>query len=85
MSTDLQHNELIRNIKALIAQTLNISLDQISGELSYGDLPEWDSLGHMNIMMALEQKYGIQITAEIIKKLVNIRAIVAHIVEYDHV
>ena len=73
------------NIKALIAQTLNISVDQISEELSYGDMPEWDSLGHMNIMMALEEKYGIQITADIITGLVNIKAIVDYIMEYDHV
>ncbi len=59
MSTTSQQKELIKMITALVAETLAVPEYQITEELAYGELPEWDSLGHMNIMMALEDKYGI--------------------------
>jgi acyl carrier protein len=84
MSANSKENELTTSITALIAHALVVSEDQINRDLAYGDLPEWDSLGHMNIMMALEEKYGIQITTEMITNLVNIKAITTFLVENHH-
>ncbi len=72
------------SIKELIARSLDVSNDQITEDLSYGDLPEWDSLGHMNIMMALEEEFGIHITSEIITNLVNVKAITDYILDLKH-
>jgi len=84
MPANSQQNDLINSVTNLIAQTLAVPADQITEGLSYGDLPEWDSLGHMNIMMALEEKYNVQITTEIITSLVNIKAITAYLLDHDH-
>ncbi len=77
-------NEIIDSVAELISQTLGVTRNQISEQLAYGDVPEWDSMGHMNIMMALEEKYGIQITADIITNLVSIPAIVRYLLENKH-
>ena len=29
--------------------------------LAYQDIPEWDSVGHMNLMNALEEKFKIEL------------------------
>ena len=28
--------------------------------LSYHDIPEWDSIGHMNLVATLEEEFGIE-------------------------
>lgn len=28
--------------------------------LKYQDIPEWDSIGHMNLVAALEEEFGIE-------------------------
>ena len=37
---------LKESVKALIANTLNVSIDRVHDELAIGDIPEWDSLAH---------------------------------------
>ncbi|MGB8252382.1 MAG: acyl carrier protein [Anaerolineaceae bacterium] len=79
-----QQQDLIISVTDLIAKTLGVPVDQITEGLSYGDLPEWDSLGHMNIMMALEEKYGIQITTDVITSLINLKSITAYLLDHNN-
>jgi citrate synthase len=74
-------NELFPSVADLISQTLGVLREQITSDFAYGDVPEWDSMGHMNLMLALEEKYGIQITADTITNLVNIPAIINYLME----
>jgi acyl carrier protein len=77
-------NETIQDSVAnLLSQTLGISLNLITDGFSYGDVPEWDSLGHMNLMMALEEKFGVQVTTETITNLVSIPAIIDYLMEKE--
>ena len=48
-------------------------------ETQFGDLPQWDSMGHMEVLVALEKEYGVEVTAETITNLVSVVAIVQHI------
>ena len=41
-STDIENR-----IRTVVINTLEISNDQYSEELTAGDIPEWDSLGHL--------------------------------------
>jgi acyl carrier protein len=77
-------NTLINSVSYLISQTLGISRDQITDRFTYGDVPEWDSMGHMNLMLALEEKYGIQVSADTITNLVSIPAILAYLEDNHH-
>jgi acyl carrier protein len=77
-------NTLINSVSDLISQTLGISRDQITDGFTYGDVPEWDSMGHMNLMLALEEKYGIQVSADTITNLVSIPAILAYLEDNHH-
>ena len=38
--------------------TLNVEEDALSG-LSFQDVPSWDSVGHMQLVAALEDKFDI--------------------------
>jgi acyl carrier protein len=44
----------------IFVQLFNINENQLAS-LKYQDVPEWDSIGHMELMTALEEAYGIEI------------------------
>jgi acyl carrier protein len=43
--------------------------------LKMGDLKEWDSLGNFNLILAIEQKYGIRFKIEDLDKITSIKEI----------
>lgn len=84
MNPDNNH-PLTTQVQALLVKSLGVPVDQVTPELAFGDLPQWDSMGHMEVMMALEAQYGIEINAETIAALTSIPAICAYLQENHHV
>lgn len=78
------NQNLTNQIQALLAESLRVPTDQVTPELAFGDLPQWDSMGHMEVMMALETQFGVEINADTIAALISIPAIVAYIQENGH-
>lgn len=74
----------LSDLQPILASALLVSEDLITLDLQYGDLPEWDSLGHMNIMMTLEDTYGIEISTETISELISTTAILEHINNHEN-
>jgi acyl carrier protein len=72
----------IEKIQATLAEALNIPSDQVPPDLAFGDLPQWDSMGHMEVMMFLEQNFGIEINNETIANLTSIPAIQQYLTEH---
>lgn len=71
---------LIDQIRTVLGQALNIPVDEISPTLAFGDLPQWDSLGHMEVMMRLEEYFEIEINADTIAGLTSVPLIHNHII-----
>lgn len=44
---------------SIVANTFEIPLEQVSAELTVGSIPQWDSLGHLGLVSALEEGFGI--------------------------
>ena len=45
-------------------QSLSINKDKFNNEIKYNDIPEWDSIGHMTLMSALEEKFDITLETD---------------------
>jgi acyl carrier protein len=73
--------ELRQHIQALLAEVFAVPLQLVTPDLAFGDLPQWDSLGHMDLMMRLEEQFDAQIDTEAIAELVSVPAICAYLVE----
>lgn len=71
----------LQEIQSLISEALQVPEELVSSDLTFGDLPQWDSLGHMEILMRLEEKYGLEVNAETIAVLVSIPEILKYINE----
>jgi acyl carrier protein len=76
---------LVEEIQALLAEAIQVPSELVTAELAFGDLPQWDSLGHMEILMRLEEKYGVEVNAETIARLVSIPEILQFLKENEHI
>ncbi|MFR9585851.1 MAG: acyl carrier protein [Rikenellaceae bacterium] len=71
--------ELIENIKNIVSQALNIDASVITNDLSIGDIPEWDSVGNLTIISALESELNIEFPLEVLFELTSIESIIEEI------
>ncbi|MDH5506817.1 MAG: acyl carrier protein [Anaerolineae bacterium] len=69
------NTQLLDKIRNIMAEVFKVELDQVPPELVFGDLPQWDSMGHMELMMVLEEDLGIPVTGDTITDLVSVQAI----------
>lgn len=62
----------IRNVMSSI---FDVELDQINDTTTQGDLEHWDSMGHMNLVVALEEEFEIVFDEEEIIEMMNFKLI----------
>ena len=48
-----------QQLKTIVITSLKIAEFEYNEELTAGDLPQWDSIGHVNLLMAVEQGFDI--------------------------
>lgn len=63
---------LSAQVQALLAEAIQAPPELVTPDLAFGDLPQWDSLGHMEVMLRLEEQYGVAIDADLIAQLVSV-------------
>lgn len=51
--------EIEKKVKEIVAQVCEIDASEIKGNTSIGDYPQWDSVGHLSILSALEDLFNI--------------------------
>lgn len=51
-------------LKQVIATMLNIDAASINEDSSMDNVPNWDSLRHMNLILALEEEFKVSIPDE---------------------
>ena len=71
--------KILAKVQQVLADALNVDPTEVTSELAFGDLVQWDSMGHMDVMMSLEQEFGIQVDADTITELVSVPVICQYI------
>ena len=66
-------------LQQTIAATLKVAPAKITQTTRDQDLPAWDSLGQVNLIMALEQTFGVYIEVEEFGNLNSVPAILAYL------
>ena len=54
---------------AFAASVFGVPSETLSLETACGDVPEWDSVMHLRLVMETEARYGVSIPLEAIPKL----------------
>jgi len=64
------------NLRQILIETfINSSIPENIDNLKIGDLDEWDSLGNFNLILAIEQNFGIQFNFDQLENLNSIAEI----------
>ena len=54
----------IERYKKVFIESLSITSKDFTEEIKYNDIPEWDSIGHMSLMSALEEEFKITLETD---------------------
>jgi acyl carrier protein len=63
------------NVLHVISQVLGMPVDELSEDSSPENIEAWDSLKHMNLVLALEEEFGVRFSDEKIVEMLNVRLI----------
>jgi acyl carrier protein len=55
---------VLEKYKKVFIESLSIEEKDFSEEMKYNDIPEWDSIGHMTLMSALEDEFKITLETD---------------------
>lgn len=80
----MTEDNLLIEIKSIMAAELEVSADQIPDNANINDFEKWDSMNHISILFALENKYGIEINEEQIQHLTTLQNIYNYVKQKQH-
>ena len=60
----------------IIGQIMNVPSDQLNDDSSPETIANWDSLKHMNLVLALEEKFDVAFSDEEIVNMLTVKSIV---------
>lgn len=70
---------IFQQLRDIMAVTLSVPPDRITQTSAQDDFAGWDSLGHINLMVALEDAFGIELQVEDFAKLASVPAILDYL------
>jgi len=68
--------ETEKRVFEIVAEVLEINVDQLSESSSIGDFPKWDSLGHMAVLSAIQEEFDFDLDAEEMLDIEDLKDIV---------
>jgi acyl carrier protein len=60
----------------LVVTFPNSAVPDDIGKLQLNDLPDWDSIGNFNLLLAVEQEFGMQFSMTQIEKIKSVAEII---------
>lgn len=68
-----------KQLQEVIATTLKVPTEKVTEITVNDNLAEWDSMGHVNLMIALEQTFDIFLDVEDFPTLTSVPAILQYL------
>lgn len=53
-----------QKLRELFAEALQINIDQVTDELSYNAIPEWDSIAHMTLIAEIDNAFDTMLDTD---------------------
>ena len=73
-----------QRVKATMSKVFGVEVSEINDLSSQDTIEKWDSLGHFNLVVALEEEFQIQLNDSQIVELLNYKLIVTTVKEILH-
>lgn len=71
-------DSVVDRVKQVTALTFNIPTAAIADDATQKDIPAWDSIGHANLLLSLEEEFDARLSDDVMPTLTSIPALVAH-------
>jgi len=68
----MTHNKVLEKVRQMAADTFSAPLSSIAAETSPEQVANWDSVQHLNLVMALEGEFGVQFAPEDFDQMGNV-------------
>ena len=62
-------------VKNVMSSIFDVNVSEISEDISPDSLDNWDSVGHMNLIVGLEEEFNILFVEDEITEMLNFRLI----------
>jgi acyl carrier protein len=69
-------------INKILEEVLNVSAVEAQENLGMDDVSDWDSLTHMNLIVAIEDEFTIEISGDDIAEMISFDAIRTTVQKY---
>lgn len=69
-------------ISEIIIEILKVSEEDTHQNLGMDDVANWDSLTHMNLIVAIEDEFGIEISGDDIAEMISFESIKKIVAKY---
>lgn len=68
----IQRDPVRKRIKQIMADAFEVPVSEIPDDASTENFAAWDSLGHMQLMLALEAEFGLSLSTEEMLELTSL-------------
>ena len=68
----MERKEIFINLSEIFIDVLDLDEVELTDETSANDIEEWDSLSHIQLIVAIEKAFGIKFTSLEIMKWKNV-------------
>ena len=65
----------LNRVQHILADIFHVPVEQITLMSSPDTIENWDSLNHLNLVLAIEQEFGVQLMPEEIDQLLSVESI----------
>jgi len=69
-------------IDKILMEVLHVSKDEVNKDLGMNDVNTWDSLSHMNLIVAIESNLGIELSGDDIADMITFDSVRSIISKY---
>ena len=66
-----------QKIIEIISRILEVDVDEIELDTAIGDLPEWDSIHHLQIIVELEKEFAVKYSQNELAELEDVSDLIA--------
>lgn len=72
---DEDQSKTVQAVCDVITDVFGLAPGEVGPSTVQQEVPEWDSLGHLNLMLAIEEAFDVSFSIDEMPKLVSVEAI----------
>lgn len=69
------NGEVLEEVRQTVAEVFALEPGSVSADTSAETLPAWDSMGHLNLILATEQRFGVMFDPEQVPHLTSVQSL----------